>query len=280
MKYILFISNGGLGNQLFQFSYLKKNFSDEKLLLFGFNDLLRLFNISKNEKIFTHRGFIKKLFIRVILKNTLKIVSDLRIIKSIFQERINGIETLKSIEQKGLFNQFVYVRDSYFQSEKFIPMDIKQILRFKSFISKMEAHNFNSNHVFIHYRGGDFNKYKPLGKSVILPEKYFENAISHIKKSIKKPVFVIFGNEKFPYQHLLKDSQIKKIHSSDQYEDFYLMTRFQNAIISPSTFSWWATYFMERKNKIIVPKYWLGFNSKKYYPESPIAGYMTEIDIT
>jgi len=278
MKYIVFISNGGLGNQLFQFSYLKKNFSDEKLLLFGFNDLLRLFNISKKEKIFTYRGFLKKLIFRGILKNTLNLASELRIIKSITQERINGIETLKSIEQKGVFNQIVFIRDSYFQSEHFIPIDIKQKLRFKSFLSKTEVRNFNSNHVFIHYRGGDFNEYKPLGKSVILPEKYFEIAISHIKENIKKPVFVIFGNEKFPYQYLLKDSQIKKIHGSSQYEDFYLMSRFQNAILSPSTFSWWATYFMERKNIIIVPKYWLGFNSRKYYPESPIASYMTEID--
>lgn len=278
MKYILFTSNGGLGNQLFQFSYLKKNFVNEKLLLFGFNDLTNLFTITSNEKIITYSGFFGKLFIRVILKKTLNLVARLRIIKSQTQERINGIETLKTKERKGLFNNILLIKESYFQSECFIPVDIKKILRFKPFLLKNEMNNLNLNYVFIHFRGGDFNQYKPLGGSAILPEQYFESAISHIKKNIIKPVFVIFGNEKFPYKHLLINSQIIKLNSSNQFEDFYLMTKFQNAILSPSTFSWWTTYFMERKNIIIVPKYWLGFNSKKYYPERPIASYMTEID--
>ena len=216
--------------------------------------------------------------IRGILKNILNLASKLRIINTQTQHRIDGVETLKTIEQKGIFDQIVYIKDSYFQSECFIPFNIKKILRFKSFISKIEINKINSNHVFIHFRGGDFNEYKPFGKSVILPEKFFEIAISHIKRNIKKPIFVIFGNEKFPYQNLLKNFETKEINSSSQYEDFYLMSRFQNAILSPSTFSWWATYFMDRKNIILVPKYWLGFNSKKYYPGSPIASYMTEID--
>lgn len=278
MRRIIFISNGGLGNQLFQFSYLIKNYSNKELLLFGFNDLPKVFNMPKNIKIISSKGYLNKLLIRGVLKISLNFISKLRIIKTLIQKRIDNIETLETTEYNGIFNQIIFIKDSYFQSESFIPTTIKKTLKFKPYLSEIRDKTFNSNYVFIHYRGGDFNEYKPLGTSVILPEKYFDNAISYLNKRIKEPTFVIFGNEKFPYEYLLKNYKVEKINRSCQYEDFYLMSQFENAILSPSTFSWWASYFMMKKNLILVPKYWLGFNSKKYYPNDPIANYMTEIE--
>ena len=37
---------------------------------------------------------------------------------------------------------------------------------------------------------------------------------------------------------------------------------------------------MKKKDKVFVPKYWLGFNSSIYYQAKPIAKFMEEVEVS
>ncbi|MDR0571688.1 MAG: hypothetical protein LBG48_02425 [Rickettsiales bacterium] len=55
------------------------------------------------------------------------------------------------------------------------------------------------------------------------------------------------------------------------------MTLCINAILSPSSFGWWGSYFMKSRNIVFAPKHWLGFASDVDYHKSPLASYMIPI---
>jgi hypothetical protein len=45
------------------------------------------------------------------------------------------------------------------------------------------------------------------------------------------------------------------------------MTLCNGAILSNSSLSWWGAYLMKDKDKVFMPKYWLGFKNKRWHPD-------------
>jgi hypothetical protein len=48
------------------------------------------------------------------------------------------------------------------------------------------------------------------------------------------------------------------------------MCECDGGILSPSSFAWWASYFIKNKNKnsfFLAPKYWIGHRKKNWHPE-------------
>jgi hypothetical protein len=52
-----------------------------------------------------------------------------------------------------------------------------------------------------------------------------------------------------------------------------------SAIISPSSFSWWGSFFMKDREIVYAPEYWLGFNSQQDFQKNALASYMSAIAI-
>ena len=68
------------------------------------------------------------------------------------------------------------------------------------------------------------------------------------------------------YHHFFKEYNPILLSNSDK-EDFYLMTCFENIIMSQSSFSWWSAFFASDTSKIYYPKTYdygqWGINNKK-----------------
>lgn len=122
--------------------------------------------------------------------------------------------------------------------------------------------------VGIHVRRGDYvlnNKCKnKLGPCSIT---YYKNAIQLISKDLIDPLYIVFSDDiswakenlKFPSD---KVEFIGSNHFSD-IDSFFLMSSCNHNIISNSSFSWWAAWIGEEKNKIVIaPQPW--FNKIKY----------------
>ena len=122
--------------------------------------------------------------------------------------------------------------------------------------------------VFLHIRRGDYLEskhwhFRQLGST------YYNNAICELKRHIKKPHIFVFSNDMaWCKQNLIKSLDrdvcenvefefIEGNSELDCVQEMELMRSCQNAIITNSTFSWWAAYLIENPSKIVcMPKFW------------------------
>ena len=97
---------------------------------------------------------------------------------------------------------------------------------------------------------------------LVCNKDYYEKGIDFIKKKVPGGMFVIFSNSPEDIEWIRANYNfIGNITYVDEaftgIEDFYLMSRCKNYIVSNSTFSWWASYLNVDANKIVVaPSKW------------------------
>lgn len=284
---IIFFSEGRFGNQIFQYAFLKTiQQHNEKIIVFGFREIKNVF-----ENVEVINLSCKDRIIKYVLKPILRFLCRINLISSISVtfENINVMghnynrETTSFVLNKGLF-PIRYVIKGFYQSEYFFNRKLIENLRIKNVFIE-QARLFlnitpdNNEKIFVHIRRGDYRKYFVYGKETLLPISYFHNQIKQFIEKDNKIYFIFISDEpdfietEFSYVE-------NKLISINTYEvDFAIMTMCNNAIISPSSFSWWGSFFMKDKGIVYAPKYWLGFNSKLDYPQNILASYMSEIDI-
>ena len=110
--------------------------------------------------------------------------------------------------------------------------------------------------VSVHVRRGDYITNKTnIPKFIGL--NYYVNSINKIKKSVPKPVFLVFSDD-IPWckQNLnsLMDNVCYIDHNKgkDSYKDLLLMSACKHNIIANSTFSLWGSWLNKNFNKIIL----------------------------
>ena len=113
-----------------------------------------------------------------------------------------------------------------------------------------------TDYVFIHFRA-----YGTEGVERYHPEQtkeYYEKAVEHFPG--KK--FIVFSDDLEKAKKILPSNFI--FHSDEEMKDFYMMTQCDGAIISNSTFSWWAAWLQNKKT--VMPLNW--FTDKVVYDSS------------
>lgn len=263
--------NEGLGNQMFQYAFAKslEDKTKKKTLL----------NINPFSKPYRLNGF-------KISLNKVTLDSNFTEFNHFEEKTVNYSEDLINREEKTYFK-------GYFQSYKYFDNikeelieDFKAKANFTDEYNKMENLIKNSESVLLNFRVG--NDYKRLGW--MLDYNYQIDAILKIKELLpdKKLKFFIFAdnikkikkefktNEDIVYVDLGKNNKDKV------YLDLELMKKCKHSIIPNSSFSFWAAYLNENKNKIviapepwfftesdIIPNDWIKLNAKKIKTKNP-----------
>jgi hypothetical protein len=287
---ILFLADGQLGNQMFQYMFLKtiqKN--DEMIFVSGFEDLIKFFeindfkNLNRKNKIL--RGFLYR-----IIRPILGFLSDKKIISSVsvnheqileFYER----ETTTYTNTKGVVGFINYVRLGFFQSEKFFNKKFVEKLNIQQkYIS--EANRFlnsippNSHRVFVHLRRGDYNKFTVYGKSTLLPTDYFKEQIDWFLRNRENSFFIFLSDAQTFIENEFSYLGNKIISTGNEPgTDLAIMTKCDSAVLSPSSFGWWGAYLMKNRDTVFVPKYWLGFNSRIEFQNDCVCEFMNEVNV-
>ncbi|MEK9161478.1 MAG: alpha-1,2-fucosyltransferase [Patescibacteria group bacterium] len=275
--------NGGLGNQLFQYSLGRKlsikNNDIFKLDLSGFTkDNPRSYslghfniveNLAKKEDVakFNKKG-LSKLF-----------------------EKIKPYYKKSVIKYKGYdFDQNIlklsgnFYLDGYWQSEKYFK-DIEGVIRKEITLKEplVDEHanlinNIkNSNSVSVHIRRGDYATNKKFSAVYnLLDEEYYQRTVKFIAEKIKEPKFFIFSDDiKWAKQNL--NIPYPKIFVSDNseikdYEELTLMSFCKHNIIANSSFSWWGAWLNTNIDKIVLsPDKWFNIgvgNTSDLIPEN------------
>ena len=180
----IFFSDGRLGNQIFQYVFLKTiQEKNERLIIIGFNDLKDVFEIDDIICITTKNRWINAFF-QIIIKPILYLISNKKIISSIkvnhelvFEQYRR--ETTTYTKEIGFFKFICFIKLGFFQSEKFFNKCVTNKLIIKSNyleIADKILKNIpeNSRKIFIHIRRGDYKNYTVYGKTSLLPMNYYK----------------------------------------------------------------------------------------------------------
>jgi len=267
---ILFLADGRLGNQIFQYAFLKtiakKN---ETIVYLNMDMFFNTFDFEKNTICPISNRYVRYICKKIVFPWILKPLSNMRVINYIEQKKDLASRPLPAwSEKKGLLPFVRYVNPDFFQSESFFdPAVIADIHIKKQYLSEAQRivsdipENFEK--VFVHVRRGDYvNEPFEGERGIDLPIFYFVDAIRIIRKDIKDPFFVFLSDDPSCVKGWFRELEHKKILKNSMGTDLAIMTLCDAGIISNISFSWWGAYLMNRRKTVIAPRYWWGWKKK------------------
>ena len=276
MRYIKII--GGLGNQLFQYSFAyyiyKKNkrtkldiseynyYTLHKFLLNRFRINLKYANHKETKKFYLFKNILISYYLRAISLKSYRFLLKFLNSSSVVYE--------KNFDQRKILSETLF--DGYWQNLKYLEEN-KKILKkqfqlknisnlHRKLLSKLSN---KKNSVAIHIRIYRNQRNEKNFHGNISPE-YILNAIKKIEVQIKNPHYFIFSNSKdwFIKNVNMNRKNFQIIHGYKDYEDLISISKCKHQIISNSTFGWWGAWLNENPNKIVIaPKKW--FRKRKNY---------------
>jgi len=251
---------GGLGNQLFQTAaFLKYRRPKEKVIISFLGDI----HVPKRENCLNY------IFERpkwLYLDNSSKLSLPTKLLGQISARlRFGSFFPFISINDRNFYLRKTYLKnkkilflDGYFNQnwdyeslyELFSQLKLKNVI-----LNKKNLRVCNEN-VIIHIRGGDFINIRNLN---ICKSQYYKNSIKYcISKGFK--TFKVVSEDQRYGQELINeiksgydDLKISLLKSNSIKDDFNIIRSSRLAILSNSTFSWWASFLSNSKLEFLVP---------------------------
>lgn len=250
--------NGRMGNQIFQYAFLRYlQTNNPKRFIFFINPhhacLTKYFDLDKFQNV-TLGSKLYSLFTRSLPKLIdfkELYITNLRVPKEIQIE--------KNTIYKGFFQTDWYLN----QIAGDFHLKIKPEF-IKKFASEFGAIFNNYPTITVHIRRTDYLNYGK--RDISLPMEYFKSRLDAIGDLSKYKVF--FVSDDIAYVKSYFGNASNFIYSNNnEITDFQIIKNANIAIISNSSFAWWAAYLSEKENTVYAPKNWLGFRIGKEHPK-------------
>lgn len=253
---------GGLGNQLFIYSYgiycekfLKLDvkfdiFSGYLKDVYGSKPRLEKIGIRlKKTKL------IENILLTLGRKNYIKYVDYKNIDDLDHSFEIKNHEYLRPLYLEGYFQDIKYFKS--IETTFYKSIDLSKI--------KDNSDKFNidyNNSVCIHHRI-EFYEFN-------IDKNYFLKSFKYFEENIKNPIFYVFSDSINLSKNYFKDFKKINIVFLDRHkdiEDLLLMSKFKNFILTIGTFGIWAALLSKKKSKTIVRPY-KNITRGEAYPDS------------
>ena len=269
---------GGLGNQMFQYAlaivmeangiptkisvteYLLNRHHQGFELLKAFNvpipirDRIKVFAISRARQVLVN---VNTIYFRQMLTKILHSGNN------IFHEAKEYTYDKRVFEQENSFLIGTWQCIKYFESQKELIREVFNFNKPGDTLNLRIANEIQSkNSIAVHVRRGDFTTPgMSNSRMVIDSNSYYDKAIELMNMTIENPVFYIFSDDITWAKQRLKGSNIVFIShntGSNSYLDMYLMSLCKHFVIANSSFSWWAAWLAENKDKkVFMPRPWV-----------------------
>lgn len=269
---------GGIGNQLFQYAFIRS--LSLKLNLKFFLDLSWYRDFEKFEDCTNPNSATKREFLLDKFKITQNYLNPLYLKTSHHLRRYSGVNKLPllryfnyiTINEKDFainnlpLNRNIYLKGIWQNSKLFVEFNdlLKNEILLKNELSS-DNNRFlqkirSTNSIALHIRRGDLiNRPNAIRDQPYSSDEYYQEGIKIIGKKIRNTVLYIFSDDIKWVENSLKFDQPTVYINSDgpDFEHFYLMSQCNHNIIANSTYSWWAAWLNTNDNKIIIsPKWW------------------------
>ena len=164
--------------------------------------------------------------------------------------------------------------EGFFQSTKHFAEIAEEIrylfrprLRVRTSVEKRHASilELGERAVVLHVRRGDYFLPKHLGFHGLLDWDYYQRTMEEMQHHVSNPVFVVFSDDLEECRQNLvapAGTEIRFVSEPDDCAALYLMSQFNNYILSNSSYSWWAACLGEPAKTVIAPDTWFGNNRK------------------
>tara|TARA_B100000902_G_C27265731_1_gene893409 strand:- start:913 stop:1743 length:831 start_codon:yes stop_codon:yes gene_type:complete len=251
---------GGLGNQLFQIAaVLKYRRNKEKVIISFLGDIHIPKRVNCLRSIFEIPDWL-------YFDNSRK----LNLLIKLFARSSAGLRFGSYLPLVGINDRNFKHKDYYFLNQKLLFLDgyfnqnwthsqlssIFSILKLKPIKLNKEQLQLCNQNVVIHIRGGDFLSIKNLN---ICKLDYYKNSVKYALSKGLKTFIVICEDQRYGKQIIKElkkcftNLQIKIVKSDTIKNDFNLIRSSPVAILSNSTFSWWASFLSNSKKEFLVP---------------------------
>lgn len=288
---IIIFSSGQLGNQLFQYAAAKTLCNDKEWLIgIGFEELDAGFD--GVEMLILNQTTLKvpQIIHKILLKSGTKIIYLLLKLK-VFSSINEFKEKPHHQCQHGLFRNIKIIQNCYFQNEscfdsqKIKSLDIKPI--FKVYAEKVLRDILSKDKipVFVHIRRGDYCFWPSREYPAVLPADYYYKCIRKLRKTIPDSFFFFTSDDTFYVQDIFSNLECTYISKGNLFEDFALMSQCSVAILSASSFSWWAAYFAKQYSSkqstiFLAPNYWFQHRLKTWPSKLIRTNFLNYVDVS
>jgi hypothetical protein len=270
---IIICENGRLGNQLFQYVSLRSLFPDQKLILWGFDDLVGL--VTSLDATVISANKLPPWLTPSRLGLLLHVLTVLRLMGRI--REVSSDSFYKLQKRRGLFRDTYLVESSYFQHHS-VADGLKPDFSLRPALLS-EAEDWlvgqsiatDQGHlVFVHIRRGDYLHFPSREHPAVLGLDWYERAMSQIRQQVENPVFLVVTDDLYYAQDVFRDWQDVRISTNRPEVDFALMSLCAHGILSASSFAWWGAYFSRHNRKTpglyLAPQHWAGHRTMRWFP--------------
>ena len=251
---------GGLGNQLFQTAaLLKYRRHKEKVIISFLGDIHIPKRVNCLRSIFEIPDWL-------YFDNSRK----LNLLVKLFARSSAGLRFGSYLPFVGINDRNYNNKFSFMANQKLLFLDgyfnqnwtysslnsLFSILKLKPLKLKKDQLKLCNQNVIIHIRGGDFLSIKNLN---ICKLDYYKSSIAYALSKGLKTFIVICEDQRYgkevikQLKHHFTDLQISIMKSGSIKNDFNIIRSSNLAILSNSTFSWWASFLSNSKKEFIVP---------------------------
>lgn len=254
---------GRLGNQLFQYTYFLFLKSKFKKGIFFFPN--------------PHHAYITKYFDLGLFHNFIlgsKLFSIItRIIPKVVKFKpvyFRNISTPVVKPYESLTMHYGYFQTDWYLKQIGKPINLpirkKYVQQFEDVLGDVFK---NHKTIVVHIRRTDYLHFH--NRDITLPATYFQERLAEIADINEYKVIFVSDDVQFVKDNFpIKENYI--FSNNNEIVDFQIILNADIAIISNSSFSWWAAYLSNKVKTVYAPKNWMAFRQGVEYPR----GIMTD----